>query len=340
MEIEQRYVISFLVKKGLKTKDIILELQETYHEEAFSKTTVYYWINEIKLGRTDFNNIPSPGRPVDSYIDEFILKELDANPHISAHSLAKKLKISKTMVLDHLHKSLGMKNVHLKWVPHFLNMQQKKLRKKFAKDLLNHLIPARENGFQFIFTGDESWFNYVYSVQQMWVMNIEDRDDIIESSIIQKKIMLTIFVNGKSLQFLNVKPKDMKITSEYFIHNVLEPMEHNDVVLQAQSLDMGIKIHFDNAPAHNSNGVKHYLVNSPFERLVHPPYSPDLAICDFGLFGTMKTAFADQEFEDENELLQAVEHFFDEKNENFFNSLFEEWIRRLKRCIQLHGDYV
>ena len=340
MEIEQRYVISFLIRKGLKTKDIILELQQTYKDDAYSKTTVYYWVNEIKLGRIDLNNIPSPGRPVDSFIDQFILKELDVNPRISARSLAKKAKVSKTMIIDHLHNSLGMKNVHLKWIPHFLNMEQKNLRVTFSKALLNHLITDRKNGFKFIFTGDESWFGYVYSVKQMWVIDTEDRDEIVENSILLKKLMITIFINGESLQFLDVKPKDIKITSEYFIHNILEPMELNDVVLEAKSLNIKTKVHFDNAPSHNSHSVENYLVTSPFERLDHPPYSPDLAICDFGLFGTIKDSFADQEFEDENELLQAVEHFFEEKKEDFFNSLFEEWIKRLNKCIQLNGDYV
>ena len=41
MELEQRYVISFLIRKGLKTKglktkDIILELQQTYKDDTYS----------------------------------------------------------------------------------------------------------------------------------------------------------------------------------------------------------------------------------------------------------------------------------------------------------------
>lgn len=65
--------------------------------------------------------------------------------------------------------------------------------------------------------------------------------------------------------------------------------------------------------------------------LGHPPYSPDLSICDFGLFGSIKNSFRGKCFEDEDEdeLLNAILHFFNSKSEDFFKSLFLEWKRRL-----------
>lgn len=62
--------------------------------------------------------------------------------------------------------------------------------------------------------------------------------------------------------------------------------------------------------------MRNYLVTSSFERLDHQLNSSDLAICKFGLFRAIKSLYVDQEFEDENELLLAVEHFFQNKNVN------------------------
>jgi len=37
----------------------------------------------------------------------------------------------------------------------------------------------------------------------------------------------------------------------------------------------------DNAPAYNAIGVRQLLVKKEITALDHPPYSPDLATCDF-----------------------------------------------------------
>jgi hypothetical protein len=42
------------------------------------------------------------------------------------------------------------------------------------------------------------------------------------------------------------------------------------------------------------------------ERAHHPPYSPDLAPCDFYLFGDVKYLFAGREFADWVEFQKAV----------------------------------
>jgi hypothetical protein len=43
-------------------------------------------------------------------------------------------------------------------------------------------------------------------------------------------------------------------------------------------------LHHDNAPAHNALSVKTFLAKHKIPVLEHPPYSPDLAPCDFFLF--------------------------------------------------------
>ena len=88
--------------------------------------------------------------------------------------------------------------------------------------ILNELKKARKKKFKFILTGDESWFRYTYTVNRMWVMDFEEVDEILEKSLNYKKTMVTIFINGQGLQLIDVKPEKMKITSEYFIENILK----------------------------------------------------------------------------------------------------------------------
>jgi hypothetical protein len=49
-------------------------------------------------------------------------------------------------------------------------------------------------------------------------------------------------------------------------------------------------LHHDNAPAHDALAVLEFLAKKSISILDHPPYSPDLAPCDFRLFPKLKTA--------------------------------------------------
>jgi hypothetical protein len=66
MEIEQRYVVSFLRGKGMKLPAIVAELVEVYHEDAFDENKAKYWIRKIKLHRFDLSDLSdqaSSGQP-------------------------------------------------------------------------------------------------------------------------------------------------------------------------------------------------------------------------------------------------------------------------------------
>jgi len=47
-------------------------------------------------------------------------------------------------------------------------------------------------------------------------------------------------------------------------------------------------LHHDNAPAHNALGIWEFLAKYNIAVLDQPPYSPDLAPCDFFLFSKLK----------------------------------------------------
>jgi len=57
-------------------------------------------------------------------------------------------------------------------------------------------------------------------------------------------------------------------------------------------------LHHDNAPAHDALRVCKFLAKNPITKMGHPPYSPDLAPCDFWLFPKLKNALKGQSFSD------------------------------------------
>jgi hypothetical protein len=64
-----------------------------------------------------------------------------------------------------------------------------------------------------------------------------------------------------------------------------------------------------NAPVRNADGIQESLANFGLRRMEHPPYSLDLAPCDFFLFGAIKQVFAGQHFDTIDDIFMGVEGF-------------------------------
>ena len=94
--------------------------------------------------------------------------------------------------------------------------------------------------------------------------------------------------------------------------------------------------HHDNAPAHASAVVTAKLVELGYELPPHPPYSPDLAPCDFFLFPNLKKSLAGQKFK----LMAATEAYFADLGKTCFSDGLKKLEHRWVKCIELRGDYV
>jgi len=57
-------------------------------------------------------------------------------------------------------------------------------------------------------------------------------------------------------------------------------------------------LYHDNASAHDVLKVHEFLAKNSITKMDHPPYSPDLAPCDFWLFPKLKNALKGQRFAD------------------------------------------
>ena len=80
------------------------------------------------------------------------------------------------------------------------------------------------------------------------------------------------------------------------------------------------------------------MINNNFIKVVQPPYSPDIAICDFFLFGRVKKLLErrhTKEAKDLNEQTDNILHSISSE----ITAAFSEWGTRLKYIIQNDGDY-
>ena len=84
---------------------------------------------------------------------------------------------------------------------------------------------------------------------------------------------------------------------QHFYQQVLIGL-HNRIQHSRQELcsDKSWLLHHDNAPAHKAISVRQLLVKKQIRALDHPPYSPDLAPCDFWLFPRLKAVMKGTHF--------------------------------------------
>ena len=97
--------------------------------------------------------------------------------------------------------------------------------------------------------------------------------------------------------------------------------------------------HQDNAPVHNSILVTDYLTKMGIKTVRHPPYSPDLAPCDFWLFPKLKEKLSGCCYEAIEEMKEAVTKVIDTLTRKDFYGTFQKLLERYNKCIAIGGDY-
>lgn len=340
MNVEQRYVISFLIKKGFKGSQIIKELEEVYGNDSLSKTQVYFWISEIRGGRKDLQNIESPGRPLQENVSEKILYWLDIEPYASVQRLAHLCGHHPFTIKTRLIEHLGYKKYYLRWVPHMLTSDMKKKRVTYFKQMLEALLKFQKEGYHHIITGDESWFYLRYFHRFIYAQSREKVENIPKRLISEPKFMFTIFWNPWCFFIINVLPPSQKFNSEYFINQILKPLGEKLYPNGRKKYSKKYSLHFDNAKPHTSLKTKNFISNSELSQLPHPPYSPDIAPIDFYLFGKLKTDLKGHNFENEIQLFEYITEYVGNIDHDELMAVFDEWINRLQEVISTGGEYI
>ncbi|EGI67037.1 FLJ37770-like protein [Acromyrmex echinatior] len=93
----------------------------------------------------------------------------------------------------------------------------------------------------------------------------------------------------------------------------------------------------DNAPSHTSLIVRQCLARVSV--LNHPPYSPDLAPCDFSLFPKLKLKLKGRFFDDIPTIQSACTQALEAISQIELEHAFESLLNRCNKCIEARGEY-
>ena len=138
---------------------------------------------------------------------------------------------------------------------------------------------------------------------------------------------------------MKYRPQGQTITKEYYIQ-VLTRLR-NAVRCKRPLLHTAGDwlLHHDNAPAHASQLVQQFLAKHRIVQVCQPPYSPDLAPCDFFLFPKVKFALKGSRFDDVDTIKMNATQQLNNVTEEDFQRCFQQWQERWRKCIVSEGDY-
>jgi histone-lysine N-methyltransferase SETMAR len=152
------------------------------------------------------------------------------------------------------------------------------------------------------------------------------------------KVMLSLFFNDKGIILQLRVPPGQTVSGQYYA-TVLRKDFIN--LIRKKRLDFSEEKWFllqDNARPHIAEVAMDALTEIGGTPLEHPPYSPDLAPCDFWAFLTTERKLQGKKFRSDQEVKTACSTILLKLVANGLQHIFDKWVEHCK-CITCQGRY-
>lgn len=274
--------------------------------------------------------------PIDKY--RRISQEFNEKGYNSAREMCRCQAISLYLVCHSL-KRYRMRYVNYTLVPHFLTEENKKKRVEDAKKMLKILHQQESKNFRDILTMDETPIYLENRGKRGWIMEGEEVPQRLNDKCWRKKFNLTIMWGTSGFAVVDALNRKASMNTSYLCDTIFEKTIAWCQNKRKRSGATSFIFHMDNAPSHTADATCEYMSKHGMHRMPHPPYSPDLAPCDFFLFGYIKTHLVGSEFATKDDALAKINAILLEIPKETLIATFREWIRRLEEVIKSGGEY-
>lgn len=156
--------------------------------------------------------------------------------------------------------------------------------------------------------------------------------------------MLTLFHDAYGPLLIEFLPHGETVDTDYYcaILNTLKERIRKKCPGMWQCDQDGDRVfwlHQDNATPHTSNITLALIGESSINMVPHPPYSPDLAPCDFAIFPYLKKALRGQRFANIQEVQDRVRTVLRQTDPTVFFNAIRSMAVRWKKCAQADSEY-
>ncbi len=348
LKLLQRCCIWFSFAKGRSFADTMGDLKQVFWRESLNERSVRRWWKDFVSGartRDSLSDKRRSGRPRSARTQEnkdLIFDLVQADRRITIAQIMYQTGFTYGSVHRMLKKDLGMSRIAAKFVPRMLSNIELNLREMISHDWLDK-VEADATIIDRIITGDESWV-WCFEPESkrestQWIQRgVDQRPKKFRRSQSTKKVMIAAFFDHEGLvhvDFLDGK----KVDSEAYIDILMRLRDSIRTKRRQKWLAHDWILLDDNASVHTSDETTTFRRQVKMERGSHPPYSPDLAPCDFFLFPLLKAKLRGNRYPDIDSLKVAINEVFNGITREQFEHCFLDLQHRWRCCVEAGGQY-
>lgn len=345
MSIEQRANIKFCLKLGKTFTETHQLMKKVYGDDCLSRSRLHEWFTRFKEGRESLEDDPHVGQPKSVITPDTIEKVrqfIKNEPKSSLRYMGMDLNMSDTSIYRILTEHLNMRKVCARFVPHKLTDDQKLLRIQHSKDVIKEA--KKDPNFLYnIVTGDETWcFQYDPETKRQSAEWKEPGEPNPKKSRLEKskvKTMLICFYDSKGIIHKEFVPPGQTVNAVFYLGVMRRLLSRIRRVRPEYREPGSWRLLHDNAPAHRSTLITDFITKNHILTINHSPYSPDMAPCDFFLFGRLHLPMKGKRYADVEAIQKASTDILKDIPASELKHSFEMLLERANRCINCNGDY-
>jgi len=192
-------------------------------------------------------------------------------------------------------------------------------------------------------TGDESWI-YKYNIElksqsREWKQKDSLRPKKSRKSKSKIKVMLMVFFDCHGIVHHEFAHEGQTVNAAFDVE-VLKHLRDRVRCMRPELWEGRRWIpHHNNAPAHSALIVREILACNSITVLEHPPYSPDIAPCNFFLFPKCKLVLRGRHLGDVMTNKSETTSLLKGLREEEFQGCFQQWKWRWDKCSVSNGEY-
>jgi hypothetical protein len=131
--------------------------------------------------------------------------------------------------------------------------------------------------------------------------------------------MTAVFWDSKGIIHLDFLTGQKTINAQYYSTPLNEKVK-SAIRLKRRKRQDSVCFLQDNARPHTAALTMETLLKLKWDVLPHPPYSPDLALSDYHLFGPMKGVLGGKRLRNNDEVIAAVQSWIHKQQKTFFET--------------------
>jgi len=149
--------------------------------------------------------------------------------------------------------------------------------------------------------------------------------------------MLICFFNSQRIVHKKFVPPGQTV-NQTFYGEVLERLRKRMARVRP-SIARTWMLHHVNAPSHTAISINEFFSRKKYSCGSSAPYSPGLSPCDFFLFPWLKNHLKGRHFGTLDNMQKSVTDELKGIRAEAFQHCYEQWKRRLRRCVAAQGNY-